>query len=56
MTFCNKDLFLSQSRTNGNTAAIILATTLNMGSQTADGFNWVSPSDNNTTNVQTITL
>jgi hypothetical protein len=56
VTFCNRDLFLSQSLTNNNAGAITLATTLNIESQSANGFNWVSLPDANTTQVEYVTL
>ena len=54
VTFCNRDLYLKQTLTS--TSAITLATTLNIESQYANAFNWVSLPDNNTSQTETVTL
>jgi hypothetical protein len=56
VTFCNRDVFLSQSLTNNNVGAVTLAPTLNEESQYANGFNWVSLPDNNVSQTETVTL
>ena len=54
VTFCNRDLFLKQQLTSAS--VITLATTLNIESQYANAFNWVSLPDANTTQTETVTL
>jgi hypothetical protein len=64
VTFCNHDLLLSQtlsSTCTGTTCGqftqtLSLALTLNEKSESANGFNWVSLPDANTTQVETVTL